>query len=152
MRRPVSLLLSSLTTSLALGSEACREAYNDTTASASLKTCAAQAEAGDADSQLGYGLVLWSGHGREARYKESIDWLRRAARQGNAIARSALGRFLTDPRAPTEVRNLSEGYAWWVAGGSTEAAADLRQRLSPAELALGEKLSNEFAAKYGSSQ
>ena len=78
--------------------------------------------------------------------------MRRAARHGHLLARVMLGRFLTDPEAPRAVRNLPEGYAWWLVAGEKDAAAKLKPLLSQSELASGELLAEEFALKYSSSR
>ena len=133
-------------------SDACSEAYRTATAASSLSECRQAAENGDPDSELGYGLVLWSGHDRAAQPGEAVEWFRRSAKHGHQLAMVILGRFLTDVRAPAEIRNLPEGYAWWVIGGERDAAAELKLRLSPAELASGEQLAKEFSSKYGTSR
>jgi TPR repeat protein len=146
----MALLLSA--TPLTRASDACSEAYQSETAQASLSACRQNAESGNSGAEFGYGLVLWSGHGRQAQPKESIECFRRAAKQGHLLARVVLGRFLTDDQAPQEIRNLAEGYAWWLVGGEKDAATELKRRLSPSELAKGEQLAKEFAAKYGASR
>jgi len=152
MKPFLALACLALVTSIAAASEACSEAYEKATAEASFKACIQAAESGDPDSEFGYALILWSGHGRAARPKEAVEWFRRAAKQGKHLARFSLGVFLTDPRAPPEIRNLSEGYAWLVVGGSTDTAAQVKQRLSAPELEIAEQLAKEFAAKYGPSR
>ena len=127
-----------------LANEACNKAYDTVTAESSLQECRKAAEDGDSDSELGYALVLWSGHDRVSQPKPAIDWFRRAASHGNKLARVTLGRFLSDDRSPAEVRSLAEGYAWWVAAGENKSAADLKKRLSPSELAEGEQLAKDI--------
>jgi TPR repeat protein len=137
------------TDSDANASEACSEAYQSESATTSLEACRQSAKSGVSGAEYGYGLILWSGQGRQTQPKEAIEWFRRAAKHGNRLARVVLGRFLTDDQVPREIRNLAEGYAWWLVGGEQDAAAELKHRLSPAELSTGEKLAKEFATKYG---
>jgi tetratricopeptide (TPR) repeat protein len=84
-----------------------------------------------------------SGSDRVSQPAQAIDWFRRAASHGNNVARVALGRLLSDVRSPAEIRNPAEGYAWWVVSGD-KSAADLKKRLSPSELAEGEKLARDI--------
>jgi len=146
----VALLLSLVAGARA--SDACSEAYRSAAAASSFLECRQAAESGDPDSELGYGLVLWSGRDRTAQPKEAVEWFRRSAKHSHHLAMVILGRFLTDAQAPPEIRNLPEGYAWWVVGGERDAAAELKLRLSPTELASAELLAKEFASKYGASR
>ena len=138
--------------SAAQADTSCSDAYWSATNPASAADCRRLAETGDPESEFGYGLLLWSGHDRVNQPKEAVVWLRRAAMHGHVLARVSLGRFLTDPEAPSEVRDLPEGYAWWVVGGESDAASKLRSRLNASELATGEHLAIEFALKYGRSR
>ena len=120
----IAILLTA--TSAAKAGGACDEAYSNVTATIQLQECRAAAERAEPEAEFGYGLVLWSGHDRAAQPIEAIEWLRRAGRHGHHLARVMLGRFLTDPEAPQTVRNLPEGYAWWLVAGEKDAAAKLR--------------------------
>jgi len=130
--------------------EACRLASSNAAEIASLEECHQHAEAGDAEAQFSYALILWGGNDWPAKPKEGLDWFRRAARQGHVLARVVLGRFLSSEEVAPDLRNRPEGYAWWVVGGERDAAANLRQKLSESELAQGERMANEFKAAYGS--
>jgi TPR repeat protein len=145
------LLAATLLLSLVAGaraSDACSNAYWSAAAVGSLQECRRAAESGEPESELGYGLVFWSGHDRTGQPREAVEWFRRSAKHGHQLAMVMLGRFLTDVRAPAEIRDLPEGYAWWVVSGEKDAASELKQRLSPTELADGERLAKEFTVKY----
>ena len=146
----LAILLSA--TSAASAGDACSEVYSNTTATIQLQDCRAAAERAEPEAEFGYGLVLWGGHDRAPQPREAIEWLRRAAKHGHLLARVMLGRFLTDPEAPQTVRNLPEGYAWWLVAGEKDAAARLKPLLSQSELASGELLAKDFALKYSSSR
>jgi TPR repeat protein len=134
---------------IAQASDACEDAYWDGTSSANLDECLRLAKSGDPGSEFRYGLLLWTGHDRASQPKEAALWLRRAAEQGYLLARVTLGRLLSDSETPPDVRNLPEGYAWWVVGGENDAAAKLKHRLTASELAKGEQIAKEFAVEYG---
>lgn len=134
----------------ARASDACSTAYGDAQAASELRQCQQGAQAGDAESQFGYGLVLWSGHGRTPQPKEALEWFRQAARQKHRLARVMLGRMLSEPGVPAELRNPAEGYAWWVVAGERDAAAGLKERLSTAERAQAERFVADFKSAYGS--
>jgi TPR repeat protein len=152
VNRAITIALVLCVAPVAQAGSACSDAYAGAADPATPEQCRRLAESGDPDSEFGYGLLLWSGHGRTSQPKEAVLWLRRAAKHGHLLARVALGRFLTDPEAPPEVRNLSEGYAWWVVAGETDAASSLKRRLTPSQLAAGEQLAKQFAGEHGLSR
>lgn len=133
--------------SSALAGDSCHDAYWNSTAAASLVECRASADSGNAQSQFGYALVLWSGHGEIEDRNEALKWFRSAARQGHTLSRVVLGRFLSSDEVAPELRNRAEGYAWWVVAGESGAAADLRKKLSADEVKRGEHLVQEFRGK-----
>ena len=149
MHRVAAVALLAAVSAVARAGDVCSDAYLDATRIASAQECRKGAESGNTESQFGYGLILWSGHGRPAQQKEALDWFRRAARQGHPLAQVMLGRMLSDPEVPAELRNPIEGYAWWVVAGERDAARALRSRLSVAEVAQAEQLAREFEAAYG---
>jgi len=144
------LLLSAIFASTTFaGEDPCRRAYLSADAVTELHQCHVEADAGKAEAQLGYALILWSGYDRDSQPEEALRWFRRAARQGNLLARVALGRFLTSEEVPPVLRNKAEGYAWWLVSGQLDSASDLRQRMSVEEVAEGERMAKDFLVDYG---
>ena len=152
MRRLLALVALLAVSPLARPADPCSQAYADRGATAAFSKCRRAAKSGNAESQFGYGLVLWSGKGRSASQAEALEWLRRSARQAHLLARITLGRFLTSEDLAPELRNRAEGYAWWVLAGEKDAASNLKGRLSSTELVEGESLVTEFLREYGASR
>jgi len=113
-----------------------------------LHTCEAAANAGDAQAEFGYGLILWSAHDRQNDRHAALDWFRRSARQRHHLAQSSLGVFLTDKRVEADLRNPIEGYAWLVTAGDQKLAARLRGTFDEREAGEADRLATEYSAKY----
>ena len=126
----------------------CYAAYWDGRKQQALSACRSAAVAGDAEAQFQYGLILWSGHDRTSDHKAAIDWLRRSARQGHALAQVSLGRFLSDEGIETALHNPTEAYAWFVTAGELDAASRLKARLTPAQTQDATQLAAEYRSKY----
>jgi len=143
-----AVALLSLTPLAGLAADSCGKAYDNGKDIESLMRCRSEAEAGNAEAELGYALILWSGHNQENDKSEALKWFRKSARQGHWLAQLALGTFLSHEKAPAEFRNRPEGYAWYITAGDTEAADRVRAQLSPAEIRKAEKMAEEYKAKY----
>jgi TPR repeat protein len=154
MRPRLQRAACALATSLLCGAgatpldDACDAAYWDGTKLQDLSTCISAAEAGNAEAEFQYGLILWSGHDRESEPKAAIDWLRKSARQGHRLAQISLGAFMSHEEMPREVRNLVEAYAWFVTAGDTQAAERVKARLTNSQTQEAKQLGMEFRAKY----
>ena len=137
---------------LAYADDSCSKAYSRAKEVEGTAQCRVGAEAGNAEAQFGYALVLWSGHGRKARPREALEWFRKAARQGHLLSRVTLGRLLSSEEAAPDLRAKAEGYAWWVAAGEKDAAASLKLTFSPTESVRAEQLAQQFTTAYGPSR
>jgi hypothetical protein len=76
----LSILLC-LTSGLALSSEdPCRVAYLHADKSSEERACEAAANAGDADAEFQYGLILWSGVDHPTHdQRAALEWIRKRA-------------------------------------------------------------------------
>jgi TPR repeat protein len=147
-RMRVVALVASFFVTVNAQAESCLDAYQAKNNAAEAK-CKQLAEAGEAEAQLGYALILLSGHARNPEPAESLKWLRMSATRGSHLARVALGRLLSDEQmlAPA-LRDPVEGYAWWVTAGEKDAAALLLTKMPPAQRADAERKAADFLAKY----
>lgn len=126
----------------------CTEAYNNGKDTENLQRCRTEAEAGNAEAELGYALILWSGHNQRNDQREALTWFQKSARQGNKLAQVALGTFLSHEKVNPEYRNQPEAYAWYITAGETEAANRILLQLSTSDTAKAKKLAKEYEAKF----
>lgn len=129
----------------------CTVAYRDGTKANEFNECERAANAGNAQAEFGYGLILFSGHDRKNDHAAGLDWLRKSARQGHRLARTTLAGFLSRLPSDDPLSNLPEAYAWFTLTGATKAASDLTARMTPHQVDDGQKLAAEYLAKYGKS-
>ena len=112
------------------------------------RACEAAANAGNADAEFQYGLILWSGdrpvHDRHA----ALEWIRKSARQGNFVAQITLGGLLKRDDVEPELRNPVEAYAWLVAAGDEQGAHKLRATFNEAEIASADQTASDYKTKY----
>src|ERR1700674_3453121 len=108
----LAFVLPLLSTWAYASDDPCFVAYWHVDRTSELHTCEAAANAGDAEAEFGYGLILWSAPDRQNDRRAALDWFRKSAREGHHLAQSSLGVFLTDKRVDAELRNPVEGYAW----------------------------------------
>jgi hypothetical protein len=127
----------------------CYMAYWHAEKSSELHACEAAANAGVADAQFGYGLILWSSANRQHDHRAALDWFRKSARQGYQLAQSLLGNFLANKGLEADLRNPVEAYAWRVTVGDQKSAAKLRATLDEREAHEADRLAAEYSAKYG---
>jgi TPR repeat protein len=127
----------------------CYIAYWDSTKTKELRICEAQAESGEAESEFGYGLVIFSGTNRHNDRAEGLEWFRKSARQGHRLARISLGTFLSNQEIEEPLRNIPEAYAWYSIAGATQAASKLKSRMTEREAEQGERLAAEYRTNYG---
>ena len=123
-------------------------AYDNAADTVNVERCRAFALAGDSSAQLGYGLILWSGHNRAPNRAEALDWWRRAARQGNLLAQISLADLLVRKDLEPALRNEVEAYAWQSALGQVQRAGELWQTLSPEQQQRAKQLADQFKSKY----
>jgi hypothetical protein len=126
----------------------CFVAYWHVEKTSELHTCEAAANAGDAEAEFGYGLILWSAQDRQSDRRAALDWFRKSARQRHQLAQSSLGVFLTDKRVEADLRNPIEGYAWLVTAGDKTLAARLHGTFDEREAGEADRLATEYSAKY----
>jgi hypothetical protein len=127
----------------------CYIAYWHADKSAELHACEGAANAGVADAEFGYGLILWSSANREHDHRAALDWFRKSARQGYRFAQSLLGNFLANKDVEADLRIPVEAYAWRVTVGDQESAAKLRATLDEREAHGADRLAAEYSVKYG---
>src|SRR5580692_11036043 len=107
----MALLLSCSISGLAFSSEdPCRVAYLHAEKVTEERACEAAANAGDANAELGYGLILWSGDQPVHERRAALEWIRKSARQGDYVAQITLGVFLSHRDIAPELRNPVEAY------------------------------------------
>jgi TPR repeat protein len=114
-----------------------------------LHACEAAANAGVADAEFGYGLILWSSASRQHDRPAALDWFRKGARQGHQLAQSLLGLFLVHKDVEADLRNPVEAYAWRITAGNQKSAAKLRATPDERETREADRLAAEYSAKYG---
>src|SRR5258707_7795942 len=84
-----------LHSTLALASDdPCYIAFHHADELSDFRACEAAANAGVADAEFGYGLILLSGFNKQHDRRTALDWFRKSARQGHQLAQSSLGLFL----------------------------------------------------------
>jgi TPR repeat protein len=127
----------------------CYIAYHHVDKSFEFRACEAAANAGVADAEFGYGLILFSGFDRQNDRRAALDWFRKSARQGHQLAQVALGILLNNKDTEAELRNPVEAYAWTVTAGDQKAAARLRAALGERDKGAADRLAAEYAGKYG---
>jgi len=113
------------------------------------------AQQGHATAQAYLGTRYENGFGVPQNYAIAFKWYRLAAEQGNWIGQAGLaGMFAEGHGMP---KNLIEAYAWYSAADANKGEAEsseakhrdlLAQKLSPAQLAEGQKLAVEYFEKY----
>jgi hypothetical protein len=145
----ILLLILSGVPGLAFSSEdPCRIAYLHADKLSEERACEAAASAGDANAELGLGLILWSGVDRPT----ALEWFRKSARQGNIVAQRALGTFLARDDIAADLRNPAEAYAWRMTCGNEEGARKLRGTFSESEASSADTLASDYLARYGNKQ
>jgi len=144
----VFLLLCSHSGLAVPGEDPCRVAYLHADKLTEERACEAAANAGDANAQFGYGLILWSGDQPEHDRRAALEWIRKSARQGNYFAQISLAIFLRHKDVEAELRNPIEAYAWMVTAGDDKGAQRLRATFVPRDMASADQLAAEYKAKY----
>lgn len=95
----------------------CYIAYQHVDKTFEFRACEAAANAGVADAEFGYGLILFSGFDGKNDHRAALDWFRKSARHGHQLAQVTLGLFLNNKDIEAELRNPVEAYAWRVTAG-----------------------------------
>ena len=109
------------------------------------------AEKGDASAQFALGECYLKGIGVPQSYTEAASWYRKAAEQGHVKAQFNLGACYLESVGVQQ--DEVAAYMWFnlaAANGHSVACEQrdlLAKRLKPEQLAEGQKLSVEFAAK-----
>jgi TPR repeat protein len=126
----------------------CRVTYLHADKSPEIRACEAAANAGDANAELGYGLVLWSGDQPAHDRRAALEWIRKSARQGHFVAQISLGGLLAHKDVEPELRNPVEAYAWLVASGGNQGARRLRATFNQTDVATADRMASDYKAKY----
>ena len=116
------------------------------------------AEQGDAKAQALLGRMYNSGEGVPQDYSHAVFWYRNAAEQGYALGQALLGSMYISGRGVS--KDDVQGYAWLnlaaalgddVAKDVAKAVRDtIQQRMTREQIAEGQKLSRELAARIAS--
>lgn len=146
----VLLLLVCSGSSHALSShDLCFAAYHHADKTSELASCKEAANAGDADAELQYGLILWSGVDQPTHdHRAALEWMRKSARQGNYVAQISLGGLLEHKGVEPDLRNTVEAYAWLVTAGDEKGARRLRATFNQQEAAQADGLASDYKSKY----
>jgi TPR repeat protein len=127
----------------------CRVAYLHADKTSQMSACAAAANAGDADAEFQYGLILMSGVDRPSYdTRAALDWLRKSARQGHWVAQISLAGLLSRQYIAAELRDPIEAYAWLVTSGDDHGARKLRATFNESEAMSADRMASEYKAKY----
>jgi hypothetical protein len=127
----------------------CHIAYLHADKASEARACEAAANAGNANAEFQYGLILWSGVGQPNHdHRAALEWIRKSARQGNYIAQISLGGLLKHKDVEPELRNPVEAYAWLVAAGDEQGAHKLRATFNEAEIASADQTASDYKTKY----
>jgi hypothetical protein len=131
----------------------CHIAYLHADKASEARACEAAANAGNADAEFQYGLILWSGVGQPNHdHRAALEWIRKSARQGNYVAQISLGGLLKHKDVEPELRNPVEAYAWLVAAGDKQGARRLRGVFNAAEIASADRMASDYKGKYAPQQ
>jgi uncharacterized protein len=114
------------------------------------------ADQGDAYAQRTLGIMYDMGRGVPQDYVEAMKWYRRAADQGDALAQNNLG--LLDFNGDGVPQNYVQAYMWLSLAAANALDKDGRDlavrnqelvasKMTPAELAEGQKLADEWRPK-----
>jgi TPR repeat protein len=109
------------------------------------------AEQGNAHGQSNLGHSYYNGEGVVKDVVEGVKWFRKAAEQGNAYAYAALG--VSYCKGEGVVKNEVEGYKWSLLAAANgnelgkENVSIAERRLSPAQVAEGQRMAQEWEAK-----
>jgi hypothetical protein len=143
------LLLCSIPGLAYSSDDPCRIAYLHADKASEARACEAAANAGNADAEFQYGLILWSGVGQPNHdHRAALEWIRKSARQGNYVAQISLGGLLKHKDVEPELRNPVEAYAWLVAAGDEQGARRLRANFNESEMANADRMATQYKAKY----
>ncbi len=90
---------------------------------------------------------------------ESIEWLRKSAKNKHFMAQVSMGMFLSadepmcDEIKASEIKpDLVEAYAWLSTARQYEEIAKLENRMNTDELLKAKKMSFEYVKRYSSSE
>ncbi len=111
------------------------------------------AEKGFVEAQFNLSLKYYLGEGVLQNYKDAAKWCFRAAEQGYADAQNNMGAMYE--RGEGVPQDYVQAYKWYNLASAQEAENAkenreiLRYRLTPAQIAEGQRLSQEFRPKTG---
>jgi hypothetical protein len=126
----------------------CRVAYSHADKSSEARACEAAANSGDANAELGYGLILWSGDQAAHDRRAALEWIRKSARQGDFVAQISLAGFLNHKDVEPELRNPVEAYAWMVTSGDEQGARRLRATFGETDATMADLMALDYKEKY----
>ena len=145
----LALILCGVPLVASASEDPCGIAYQHADKLSELKACQAAADAGNADAEFQYGLILWSGVDQPTHdHRAALEWIRKSARRGYLTAQITLGALLPLKDLESDSRNPIEGYAWLVTAGDEQGAHKLRARFNPTDAAAADRLASEYKSKY----
>jgi TPR repeat protein len=107
------------------------------------------AETGCARAQVGLGALYRDGYGVPQDYAQAVRWFRRAATQGHMSGQSNLGSCYENGTGVPQ--DFAEAYKWVNLAdaqfGTHEARDRLAERMTPEQIAEGQRRSSRFVAK-----
>ena len=115
--------------------------------------CKSVAQAGDRDSEFGYGLWLISGPDEVRNYSEGLVWVRKAAFNKQPYAQVYLAVALSREEFPAEYRDLVEAYAWFATVNPHPKNSDLtklEKNMTDEQILQAKELAKTFQEKYTS--
>ena len=112
------------------------------------------AEQGHAGAQFNLGFMYDTGEGVPEDAREAVRWVRKAAEQGHALAQFGLGVMYADGEGVPEDIVLSYAWSNLAAAQGHEGSKEFRDLIRPvmtaAQVAEGQQLSRELAARIES--
>jgi TPR repeat protein len=108
------------------------------------------AEQGNMNAQFNLGAKYDNGEGVPQNYAEAVKWYRLAAEQGNFVAQNQLGIMYANGNGVPQ--NYVEAYKWSALAAAknaffAEARDAVRRRMTPSQVAEGQKLAAEWKPK-----
>ncbi len=146
-----ALLMSSAVPAIAGPLEDGFTAYEKGDYATALRLWRPLAEQGNAEAQVGLGLLYLNGWGVPRDYAAAVAWYRKGAEQGAAKAQNNLGLLYT--HGVGVPRDFVQAHMWFTlsaAQGNADATknrANAAAKMTPAQIAEAQKLAREWKPK-----